>query len=183
MSPLVKALALTCESKAKPDLYELAKELTPTDGVYQNTLQKVATKDLIPWLGAIDTLRFIRLASNLTRLAHADFHLSALNSSFVHSNPIVEVDRHPLIDFKYCSKIAEQIDSLVQYSPPRTHHTTRPNLLAYVEYSLKSRHSGDMLRNAGERSARLASEERVFDAQRRKMIGLGFPWSPPRRRK
>src|SRR6266566_693401 len=165
MSPLVKALALTCESKAKPDLYELAKELTPTDGVYQNSLQKVTTRDVIPWLG---TLRFIRLATNLTRLAHADLHISTLNSSFVHSNPIVEVDGHPLIDFKYCSKIAEQIDFLVQYSPPRTHHTTRPNLLAYVEYSLKSRHSGDMLRNAGERSARLASEERVFDAQRRK---------------
>ena len=68
MSPLVKALALTCESKAKPDLYALAKELTPTDGAYQNTLQSVATRDLIPWLGTIDTLRFIRLAANLTRL-------------------------------------------------------------------------------------------------------------------
>jgi len=162
MSPLVKALALTCESKAKPDLHALAKELTPTDGVYQNTLQKVATRDLIPWL---------------------DLHLSALNSSFAHSNPIVEVDGHPLIDFKYCSEIARQIDSLVQYSPPRTRKTTRPDLLAYVEYSLKSRRGDDVLRNAEERSARLAEEERVFDAQKKKMIGLGFPWSPPRRRK
>jgi hypothetical protein len=182
MSPLVKALTLTCESKAQGDLYALAKELTPTDGVYQDTLRKVATRDLIPWLGTFDRLHSIRLAANLTRLAHADLHLSILNSSFARSNPIVEVDGHPLIDFKYCSKIAEQIDSLVQYSPPRTHHATRPDLLAYVEYSLKSSRSDD-LRNVEERSARLADEERVFDAQRKKMMGLGFPWSPPRRRK
>jgi len=183
MSPLVKALALTCESKAKPDLYALAKELTPTDGAYQNTLRKVATRDLIPWLGTFDRLRFVHLATNLTRLVHADLHLSTLNLSFACSNPIVEVDGHPLIDFKHCSKIAEQIDSLVQYSPPRTRHTTPSDLLAYVEYSLKSSRSDDVLRNAEERSAHLAAEERVFDAQRKKMIGLGFPWFPPRRRK
>ena len=183
MSPLVKALALTCESKAKPDLHALAKELTPKDGVYRDTLQKVATRDLIPWLGTIDMLRFIRLATKLTRLAHADLHLSTLNSSFARSNPIVEVDGHPLIDFKCCSKIAEQIDSLVQYSPPCTRHTTRPDLLTYVEYSLKSCRSEDALRHAEERSARLAEEERLFESWRKKMIALGFPWSPPRRRK
>ena len=94
------------------------------------------------------------------------------------------MDGHPLIDFKHCSKIAEQIDSLAQYSPPRTHHTTRPDLLAYVEYSLKSSLSDDVLRNAEERSAfRLADEERAFEGQRKKMIGLGFSWFPPRRRK
>ncbi|KAF8496691.1 ras guanine nucleotide exchange factor domain-containing protein [Russula emetica] len=162
MSPLVTALALTCESKAKSVLYALAKELTPTDGVYENTLEKVATRDLIPWL---------------------DLHLSTLNSSFAHSNPIVEVDGHPLIDFKQCSKIAEQIDTLVQYAPPRTRHTTRPDLLAYVEYSLKCSRSNAVLRNAEERSARLADEERVFYSQRKKMLALGFVWSPPRRRK
>jgi hypothetical protein len=183
MSPLVKALTLTCESKARGDLYALAKELTPTDGVYQDTLRKVATRDLIPLLGTIDTLHFIYLATNLTRLAHADFHLSILNSSFARSNPIVEVDGHPLIDFKYCSKIAEQIDSLVQYSPTRTRQTTRSDLLAYVEYSLKSSRSDDVLRNAEKTSTRLAAEERLFYAQRKKMMGLGFPWSPPRRRK
>jgi hypothetical protein len=185
MSPLVAALALTCESKAKPHLYTLAKELTPTDGVYESTLEKVATRDLIPWLGTIDKLRFICLVTNLTRLAHADLHLSTLNSSFAHSNPIVEVDGHHLIDFKHCSMIviAEQIDNLVQYSPPRTRHTTRPDLLAYVESSLKSSRSNAVLRNAEERSARLAEEERVFYAQRKKMTGLGFAWSPPRRRK
>ena len=89
---------------------------------------------------------------------------------------------HPLIDFKYCSEIAEQIDTLVQYSPRHTRQITRPDVLAYVEYSLKTSRSDD-LRNVEERSARLADEERVFDAQRKKMMGLGFPWSPPRRRK
>jgi hypothetical protein len=183
MSPLVTALALTRESKARPDLYALANELTPTGGVYQNTLQKVATRDVIPLLGAIDSLRFIRLATNLTRLAHADVHLSTLNSSFAHSNPIVEVNGHPLIDFKHCSEIAEQIDSLVRYSPPDTRHTTRPDLLAYVEYSLKSSQSDDVLRDAEKRSARLADEERAFDTKRTRMMALGFAWSPPRRPK
>jgi hypothetical protein len=65
MSPLVKALVLTCESKAKPDLYALAKQLTPTDGAYQITLQKVETRDIIPWLGTIIALRFIRLYTDL----------------------------------------------------------------------------------------------------------------------
>jgi hypothetical protein len=79
--------------------------------------------------------------------------------------------------------MAEQIDTLVQYSPPRTGHITRPDLLAYVEYSLKSSCGGDVLRSVEERSARLADEERAFDVQRKKMISLLFPWSPPRRRK
>ena len=79
--------------------------------------------------------------------------------------------------------MAEQIDTLVQYSPPRLHRITRPDLLAYVEYSLRSRCGDDVLRSAEERSARLADEERAFDVQRKKMISLLFPWSPPRRRK
>ena len=58
MSPLVTALTLTCESKANPDLYALAQELTPADGAYQKTLQNVTTSDLIPWLGTIDTPTF-----------------------------------------------------------------------------------------------------------------------------
>ena len=66
MSPLVTGLVLTSESKAKPDLHALAKELTPTDSVYQNALQKVVTRKVIPCLGTIDTPRFIRLATNLT---------------------------------------------------------------------------------------------------------------------
>jgi hypothetical protein len=68
MSPLVTALVLTCESKAKPGLYKLVMELTPIDGVYQNALQNVGTREVIPWLGTIDTLHLIRLATNLTDL-------------------------------------------------------------------------------------------------------------------
>jgi hypothetical protein len=39
-------------------LYALAQDLTPTDGAYQNTLEKVATKEVIPWLGTVDSLWF-----------------------------------------------------------------------------------------------------------------------------
>ena len=123
------------------------------------------------------------LVSNLTRLALTDLHLSTLNSSFAHPNPIVEVDGHPLIDFKHCSEIAEQIDTLVQYSPPQTRDIAPPDLLAYVEYSLKSSRGDDVLRNAEERSARLVDVERVLSVQRKRMMSLGFPWAPPRRRK
>jgi hypothetical protein len=77
--------------------------------------------------------------------------------------------------------MAEQINSLVQYSPPQTRDTTRPDLLAYVEYSLKTCRGDNVLPGAEERSARLASEERVFYAERKKMMELGFPWSPSRR--
>ena len=79
--------------------------------------------------------------------------------------------------------MAEQIDALVQYSPPGTGHITRPDVLAYVEYGLESSCGDDVLRSVEERSARLADEERGFDVQRKKMISLLFPWSPPRRRK
>jgi serine/threonine protein kinase len=161
MSPIVTALVLTCESRAKQVLYGLAKDLTPTDGVYQNTLQKAGTKDLIPWL---------------------DPHLSTFNSSFAHSNPTVEVDGHFLIDFKQCSEVAEQIESLVQYSPPRTRNTTRPDVLAYVEYSLKSRRGDDIVRTVEKRSADLAGEEQSLLEHRKKMKSLGFAWSPPRRK-
>ena len=91
------------------------------------------------------------------------------------------MDGHPLIELKHCNEIAEQINSLVQYSPPQTRDITRPDLLAYVEYGLKCCRGDDVMRDAEERSARLASEERKFYAQRKKMMGLGFPWSPPRR--
>ena len=56
MSPMVTALALTCKSKANQVLYALANDLAPVDGVYQDTLEKVATKELIPWLGTVDSL-------------------------------------------------------------------------------------------------------------------------------
>jgi len=92
------------------------------------------------------------------------------------------VDGHPLIDFKLCSEIAEQIESLIQYSPPRTRHT-RPDVLAYVEYGLKSSRGDDVLRNAEERSARLAGEEQEIHAQRKKWLGFApLPTSPLRRK-
>ena len=90
------------------------------------------------------------------------------------------MDGHHQIDFKQCSKVAEQIEALVQYSPRTA--TVRPNVLAYVEFNLKSRHGDDFLRGARERSAKLAVEERALLEDRKKMQSLGFPWSPPRRK-
>jgi hypothetical protein len=176
MSPIVTALTLTRGSKAKA-LYKLAKDLTPTNGVYQNTLEKVATKDLIPWLGTVGSLRFfVSLPAYPTC---ADRHLSTLNSSFARSNPIVEVDGHSLIDFKQCSKIAEEIESLVQYSPPRTRDTTQPNLLAYVERNLKSSSGDGTVRAAEERSAKLAADEQTLSDHQKRMQLIGVAWSPP----
>jgi hypothetical protein len=180
MSPIVTDLALTCESEAKQVLDVLTKDLTPADGVYQNTLENASTKDLIPWLGKVDSLRFFVLLP--AYLTWADLHLSTLNSSFVQSNPIVEVDGHYLIDFQQCSKVAEQIEALVQYSPPRTRNTTRPDVLEYVEYSLKSSNGDNVMHAINERSAKLAGEERSFLEHRKRMQALGFPWSPPRRK-
>jgi hypothetical protein len=112
----------------------------------------------------------------------ADRHLSTLNWSFAHSSPIVEVDGHPFVDFKQCSEIAEQIESLVQYSPPRTRQTTRPDVLAYVEYSLKSCNGDDVVRTLEERSASLAAAERSLLEHRKKIQGLGMALSPHRRK-
>jgi len=89
----------------------------------------------------------------------ADPFLCSLNSTFVRGNPIVEVDGHPLIDFKQCIRLAEQINSLVQYTPPRVQSATRPEVLAYVEYSLMSCVGNDVLRNVEARSAQLVGEE------------------------
>ena len=180
MSPIVTDLVITCESEARQALYSLASGLTPTGDAYQHTLEEVATEDVIPWLGTVNPLRFfVSLPAYLT---WADLHLSTLNSSFVQSNLIVEVDGHHLIDFQQCSKVAEQIEALVQYSPPRTCNTTRPDVLEYVEYSLKSSNGDGVMRAINERSAKLAAEERSFLEQRKKMQALGFPWAPPRRK-
>ena len=81
------------------------------------------------------------------------------------------MDGHPLIDFKQCSEVAEQIEVLVQYSPC-TPDTARPDVLAYVEYSLKSSDGGDTQRSAEERSVDLAIEE--LEQQ-----NSGFAWSTP----
>lgn len=82
------------------------------------------------------------------------------------------MDGHPLIDFKQCGEVAEQIEALVQYSP-RTHSTTRPDVLAYVEYSLKSSNGDDARRAAEGRSANLAIEE----LEQRNSHSLRFAWS------
>lgn len=92
------------------------------------------------------------------------------------------MDGHPLVDFKQCSKVAEEIEALVQYSPPRTRDATRPDVLAYVEYSLKSSNGGEVMRAAKERSAKLAREEQFILEQRKKVQALGSRWSPPRRK-
>ena len=68
-SSAVTSLPLTCESKAKPILHALARDLAPADGAYQNMLQHATTKDLIPWLGMDYLLRFfISLQSYLQLL-------------------------------------------------------------------------------------------------------------------
>ena len=177
---MVTALPLTCESRARQALYSLASSLTPTNDEYQSTLEKVATKDVIPWLGTVNSLRFfVSLPAYRTC---ADIHLSKLNSSFAHSIPVVEVNGQPLIDFKHCSTVAEQIEALVQYSPLRTRNTTRADVLAHVESSLKSSNGDIVIRAAEERSAKLAAEERSFLEHRKKVQALGFAWSPPRRK-
>ena len=83
------------------------------------------------------------------------------------------MDGHPLIDFKQCSEVAEQIEALVQYSP--THNTTRSDVLAYVEYSLKSSNGDDARRAVEGRSANLAIEE----LEQRNSRSLRFAWSTP----
>lgn len=90
------------------------------------------------------------------------------------------MDGHPLIDFKQLSELAEQVNSIVQYTPPRIEHATRQDVLASIEYSLESSTGGDALTEA--LSAKLAPEERKMVEARARMRSLGFPWSPPRRK-
>jgi len=158
-SSTIKGLVLTCESKVGRVLQTLCRDLVI--GAYQNTLQQVGTTELIPWL---------------------DPHLSTLNVTFAHSDPIVEVDGRPLIDFWQCRELAEQIDYLIQFSPPRC-PGTRQDVLAFVEYSLKSSTGDSASRGAAEaRSAKLAGEERLMLEHRARMRSLGIPWSPQRRK-
>jgi hypothetical protein len=180
MSPTITALALTCESRAKQVLHALARELMPTDGMYKRTLQQAMPNDLIPWLGMIDSLRLSRYRLTPTP---TDPLLSSLNSTFARSDPIVEVDGHPLIDFKQCIRLAEQIDTLAQYSPPHVRNATRPEVLAYVEYSLKSCTADDVLQKAEARSAKLVGEEQSMLDRRERMRLLGMAWSPHQQRR
>jgi len=177
-SPVITSLTLTCESKAKPILHALARDLAPADGAYQNMLQQATTKDLIPWLGMDRSPTCLYLATVLPATPPADPLLSSLNSTFAHSDPIVEVDGHPLIDFKQCIRLAEQIDSLVRYSPPRVR--TVPDVVAHVEYSLKSCVADDQILA---RSPKLISEEQTLVDRRERMRLLGMTWSPHSRRR
>ena len=112
-----------------------------------------------------------------------DPHLTSLNSTFVGSNPTMEVDGRPLIDFKQFSDLAEQVDLIVQYTPPRIERATRQDVLAYIEYSLKLIASVDTPHDSTEAlSAKLALEERKMVETRARMRSLGLPWSPPRRK-
>lgn len=92
----------------------------------------------------------------------------------------MEVDGHILIDFKHFSELAEQVDSIVQYTPPRVEHATHQDVLAYAEYSIKSNNGGDAEHEA--LGAKLALEERKMLEHRARMRSLGIPWSPPRRK-
>lgn len=174
-SEIITVLALTCESKANPILYGLARELMPTDGAYNNTLRQAMTNNLIPWLGIVVRLRLSRCDLNSTL---ADPLLTSLNYTFARSDPIVEMDGHPLIDFKQCVLLAEQIDSLAQYTPPRMPNPTRPEVSSYVEYSLKSSVGSDVLRDLEARSSKLVVEERALLDRREKMRLLGMVWTP-----
>ncbi|KAI0295809.1 hypothetical protein BC826DRAFT_1007733 [Russula brevipes] len=157
MSPMVSKLVLTCESKAKKRLLKLDRDLTPTNGAYQDTLNQAETNNLIPWL---------------------DPHLSILKSTFAHFNPIVEVDGHPLIDFRLCRELAEQIDTLVQYSSPRVDSETRQDVLEYVEYNIQSSSADNAASGVEARGAELAREEQAMLTQRERAQALGRPWLP-----
>jgi hypothetical protein len=111
-------------------------------------------------------------------LTFPDLHLSTLNSTFAYSHPFFEVDGHPLIDFQQCSELAEQIDSLVQFSPPRNHRT-RQDALAFVEYSLRSSTYND---DSEARGAELAEEEQSMLKHRTRLRAFGIQW-PLQRRK
>jgi hypothetical protein len=119
------------------------------------------------------TPSFVFLPTNL-RVTIADPLLFSLDATFARSDPILEVDGHLLIDFKLCIKLAEQIDSLVRYSPPRVRPP--PNVLSYVEFSLKSCASDDALRIVEARSARLVKEEQALLDRRGRAWLLGMPW-------
>jgi negative regulator of sigma E activity len=95
----------------------------------------------------------------------------------------VEVDGHPLIDFKVFSELADQVDAIVQYTAPPIENVTRQDVLAYVEWSLKSSPSGENLQTSmNDLSAKRAQEESRMLETRERLRSLGLPWSPPRRK-
>lgn len=93
------------------------------------------------------------------------------------------MDGRPLIDFKQCIRLAEQIDSLVRYSPLLDHSAMRPGVLAYVEYSLKSCVGDDALLRVEARSIEVIGEERALLDRRQRMRSLGMEWALPAQRR
>ena len=93
------------------------------------------------------------------------------------------MDGHPLVDFKLFGELADQVNDIVQYSPPRIEHTTRQDVLAYVEYSLMSHMKDDTLTpSINDLSTKRALEESKMLERRDRLLSLGLPWSPPRRK-
>ena len=178
ISPSITELILTCDSRsAKQVLHELATELA--DVSYRHVIQNAGMKTLIPWLGTIGPISLPLSHSNPRPI---DPHLGSLNTTFVESNPIMEVDGHPLVDFKLFSELADQVNELDQYTPPRIEHTTRQDVLAHVEYSLKSHMKDDTLTpSINDLSAKRALEESAMLVTRERLRSLGLPWLPPRR--
>src|SRR5216683_6648648 len=90
MSPMVMNLILMCESKAKPVVHMLDRDLTSTNGAYYETLCQVETKELISWLGIVGSPYLSCLP--LSPWILIDSHLSALKLAFACSNAVFEVD-------------------------------------------------------------------------------------------
>ena len=95
----------------------------------------------------------------------------------------MEADGHPLVDFKLFGELADQVNEIVQYTPPRIEHTTRQDVLAHVESSLKSHIKDDALTpSIDDLSAKRALEESKMLGARERLRSLGLPWLPPRRK-
>ena len=93
------------------------------------------------------------------------------------------MDGHPLVDFKLFGELADQVDEIVQYSPPRIEHTTRQDVLAHVEYSLMSHMKDDTLTpSINDLSAKRILEESKMLETRERLHSLNLPWSAPRRK-
>ena len=94
------------------------------------------------------------------------------------------MEGHPLIDFKLLSELAEQVNTIVQYTSPRIEPAMRQDVLAYVEWSLKSSPSGENLHteSINNLSTKRAREESGMLETREKLRSLGLPWSPLQRK-
>ena len=96
----------------------------------------------------------------------------------------MEVDGHTFVDFKLFSELAEQVNDIVQYTPPLIKHATHQDVLAHVEYILRSHIKDDTLTpSIDELSAKRELEESKMLGTRERLHSLGLPWSPPRRSK